>query len=364
MKRFFKKFKKNLNPEFYEVEVIQEKFPTPQSKLLSLRLPEGLKEDFQWEAGQYLSLQIFIEGEWHSRDYSLCNLSGAAVAEICVKETPNGFVSKYLVSESQLGRKIRVSLPKGKFVLPLKPNEKRVILGFAAGSGITPIYSILQDVLFNEPQAQFHLFYGNKKPETVIFLSELEALQRKFPEHFFLHTLYSQFPSENPLLEGRMNSEKLDLWINQILEWDEVDEVLICGPNEMAVDLRKACVERGMHPSQVHMELFTPIATKQSEKEKSEQSEVVVIAKYGGVKKEAIWSDFSTSLLDTLLDQDIDVPYSCKGGVCGTCVCKIDGEAKMNEQLVLLDSEIEEGRFLPCVSYQAKGEISLDFDIM
>ncbi len=360
--KLFGKKKKDSLQNWFQLEVVEEQFPTADSKWIRLEIPKEIQSHFQWKAGQYITLNIEVEGKNYHRDYSICNLSGGDYVEICVKKTPNGTISKYLVEENLLHSTLQVSAPKGKFTLALKPNEKRTLVAFAAGSGITPIYSILQDVLKNEINAEFFLFYGNKTPDSTIFLEQIQNLQVQYARQFKPYFIYSQRETDNPLFNGRIDEQKLDLLINQVLEWDEVDEILICGPNELSVNMRLACIERGIHASQIHIELFTPIQSTKPQQGDTSSAVVALHTTLQGKHHEVAWKDFSESMLDTLLNNGVDVPYSCKGGVCGTCVCTLEGKAEMGEQLVLLDSEIKEGKFLPCVSYEAEGTVKLNFD--
>ncbi len=343
-------------------KVIHEYQPTANSKYLELELQDGDLKDFRWKAGQYLSISLDLEGKTVSRDYSLCLPYSHQKLAICVKKTAEGFASKYLVEKPWLGKTMELSLPKGNFTLMIKPNEKRSLVGFAVGSGITPIYCMIQEILEQEQDSKFHLFYGNKTPESTIFLNEIKELAQTYSESFLPQFIFSQHSNENRLWEGRIDISKLDLWINQILDWDETDEVVICGPNEMSVDIRNACIERGLHPSQVHIELFTPLSPSQNVHEDKDFSAVSLEVTYDGKSESLVWEDFSVSMLDTILNSGMEVPYSCKGGVCGICLCQKTGKAEMGEQLALVDSEVEEGKFLPCVSYRAEGEVKLDFD--
>ncbi len=361
-KKFWKKKTSSTVQNLVPLQVMDSRMTTENSKLLTFEIPSTHIDDFNWEAGQYITLHIPHEGTILQRDYSLCYPKEGNKASICVKKTMNGTISKKLVEEEWIHKEIEASIPRGKFTLPIKPNEKRSIIGFAAGSGITPIYCMIQNILKNEKDSQFHLFYGNKTPESTIFLNEIKELAQTYSDRFFPHFIFSQHSNENRLWEGRIDISKLDLWINQILDWDETDEVVICGPNEMSVDIRNACIERGLHPSQVHMELFTPLSPSQNVNEDKDFSAVSLKVTYDGTSETLVWEDFSVSMLDTILNSGMEVPYSCKGGVCGTCLCQKTGKAEMGEQLALVDSEVEEGKFLPCVSYRAEGEVQLDFD--
>ena len=333
---------------------------TDDAVQISFEVPENLQADYTFLPGQYITLNI--NGE--RRDYSLCVSPNDKKWSIGVKSQPNGKISSYLANELKVGDQIEVSTPAGRFSIPTKPNEKRTLLAFTAGSGITPIMSMLEFTLQTEEWVNFHIFYVNRDENSIMFKERLTELKQQYPNNVFVHHFYTRQDQENFIYNGRIDEKKFDLILNQIIDINEVDEAMICGPEEMILTLAKKINEAGIIEKHIHFEMFNPsvktedIFTKHDEGPQTVQVTVTL----DGETSEVTW-DRGKNLIDTMLDAGIDAPYSCKGGVCSSCMCKIiEGEVHVGDNYVLTDSDYEEGMTLACISRPKTAILSIDFD--
>ncbi|MDR3273051.1 MAG: ferredoxin--NADP reductase, partial [Flavobacteriaceae bacterium] len=303
--------------EFYSLTVQNIQKLTAKSTKIDFSIPAELKNIFTWKAGQFLSFKFEIDNTPVVREYSVCTAPHEGFLSIAVKETARPFVSKYVQENVKIGDKLPVSAPLGNFGIPSRPNEKRTLAAFSAGSGITPVMSILKDTLHKEKDVNFYLFYGNADENDVMFKAELEEFRQKYPQNFHLYNFYSEQETDDNFFEGLLNEHKVELIINQIVDWDEVDEVLICGPKEMIVNLANAVYHNGIPKKHIHYELYEPIDQifQNDEKEKSVVKEVEVTFTYEDENHTFTWKNNGSSLLEALLEKGFDVPYSCKGGV-------------------------------------------------
>lgn len=333
---------------------------TTDSVQITFDVPTFLHEDFAFLPGQYITLDI--SGD--RRDYSICESPLNKEWSIGVKAMQGGKISNYLVNELKVGDELKVSTPNGRFTIPSKPNEKRVLIAFTAGSGITPIMSMAEYALQTEEWVNFHLFYVNKSSESVMFKDKLAELKATYGDKFMVHNFYTQEEQDNFIFNGRIDEKKFDLILNQIIDINEVDEAMICGPEEMIFTLSKKIKEAGIIEKHIHFELFTTAVKPETvfEKEDDEVNEVKVTVTLDGDVAEFTWNR-DKNLIDAMLDNDIDAPYSCKGGVCSSCMCKVkEGEVNVGDNFVLTDSDYEDGMTLACISRPKTATLSIDFD--
>jgi len=333
---------------------------TADSVQITFDVPTELHEDFSFTAGQYITLDI--DGE--RRDYSICESPLNKEWSIGVKAMQGGKISTYLVNDLQVGDQLKVSTPNGRFTIPSKPNEKRTLLSFTAGSGITPIIAMAEFTLQTEEWVNFNIFYVNKDENSVIFKDKIAALQQQFPNRLHVYNFYTAQDQENFIFNGRIDEHKFDLILNQIIDINEVDEAMLCGPEEMIFSLAKKINEAGIIEKHIHFELFNPAIKPETvfEKNEDEVNEVKVTVTLDDEVKEFIWSR-EKNLIDAMLDNDIDAPYSCKGGVCSSCLCKVtEGEVNIGENFVLTDSDYEDGMTLACISRPKTNTLAIDFD--
>lgn len=344
--------------KFHTIKVESVERLSPKSVQINLEIPNELKSDFSFKAGQYVT----IEMEGVRRDYSLCTSPLDDKWSIGVKEAPEGFVSRFLNRELKSGDFLKVSTPNGRFGIPSKPDEKRSIMAFAAGSGITPILSVMKYTLQTEEWVNFYLFYNNKTPEETMFHEELENLIKIYPKNLHVHYFYTEHKVQDWLYEGRIDAHKFELIINQLIDINEVDEALICGPNDMIEVISNAIFEAGIIKKRIHFELFTPMEIEEMITENKILDEVEVTIELDGEVSTMIW-DTSKNLVDAMLDEGLDAPYSCKGGICSSCMCILEeGEVELKENFVLTDADEEEGLILACCSRPKSKQIKINFD--
>ena len=336
-------------------EVIRE---TADAVSLVFKIPGNLKAKFAFHSGQYLTLKKTINGEEVRRAYSICSSPSDSYLKVAIKAVENGTFSTYATTELKEGNFIEISEPEGKFIL--EPKAHKNYVAFAAGSGITPILSMIKDVLSNETTSTFTLIYGNKTAEDTIFKSELDALKEENSERFNLHYICSREQQEGALF-GRIDKAHTNFYINNSYKNISFDAAYLCGPEEMINEVSTTLIERGFTKENIHFELFTVSIDKEAVAEiKEGDTEIVVLLD----DEETTFTMKQTDdILSASLRNNLDAPYSCQGGVCSSCLCKVtEGKAIMVKNSILTDSEIEEGLVLACQAYPTTSKIKIDFD--
>lgn len=350
---------------FYSLRV-QKVIPlTAGSVRLDLSIPEELKSIFRWKAGQFIRFQFEINGEIFEREYSICTAPYEGYLSFAVKKAKNAFVSEFVQNHVKEGDLVSISAPMGTFGIPSRPNEKRTLAAFASGSGIAPIVSIIKDTLYHEPNVQFYLFYGNTNENEAIFKDELTELQKQNPANFFPYFFYTRQEMQDKFFEGKLDAHKIKLIINQIMDWDELDEALICGPKDMIVTLANAIYEQGIPKKNIHYELYEPVEKVffDDKVKRSTVKEVKVTYTFRKNTKTMNWINNGSSLLTALLDSGVEAPYSCKGGVCGACICaKTEGEVYLDENLVLTENDLNKGKILTCMAHPKTKTLTINLD--
>lgn len=340
-------------PDFYNLTVKNLKKETPDSAVISFDVPQEILSYFNYKSGQYLSLKLMINKKEVVRDYSICSSSNE-VLSIGVKEILNGYASSFLNNSVSVGDTIMVSSPRGKFVLDNESGKD--LIGIAAGSGITPIMSMLKTTLF-ESSSRFHLVYSNKSPEQTMFHSKLIELKKTFPERLFINLVYTSVEIENHFF-GRINDSNIFRLIN--VENLTDNKIYICGPEEMLLKVKTGLEKKNILEKNIFYELF-----------KSSKVNQLISSENGDVEITYILDGFATKIksrkektvLDAALDNDIDAPYSCNGGVCGSCIGKVTkGSVKMLKNTVLTDSELSDGLILACQAIPISDKVEIDFD--
>jgi ring-1,2-phenylacetyl-CoA epoxidase subunit PaaE len=351
---------------FHPLTVIAKSNETPDSVRIAFDVPEPLRDEFSFQPGQHLPVQIERDGKHLRRTYSICSAEGAWPLEIGVRIQPGGQFSEMVASELQVGDTLDVMPPTGRFHLAPERTDGKVHIGFAAGSGITPILSIIKSILQSEPNSRFALFYGNRKQITTMFIEDLFALKNQFPERLQVHFVFSQEEQEFEISGGRIDGDKVrELW-ERFCSGMQVDEAWICGPDSMIDSVNGALVELGMPEDSVKFERFgaprkgsKPAAP--AAEETGEAVQVTIIM--DGHKKRFDMPRSGTNIVDAAAEQGIELPYSCKGGVCATCRTHVrSGEVNMATNYGLEPWEVEKGFVLACQSTPTTDEILLDYD--
>lgn len=351
--------------DFYSLTVKNVTQLTPKSIKIDLSVPDELKSVFIWMPGQFIRFQFEIDGQKVEREYSICTAPYERYISIAIKKTKTAFISDYVQNNIKTGDKVLVSAPMGTFGIPSRPNEKRTLVAFSVGSGITPIMSLIKNTLHTEKGVKFYLFYGNSNENEVMFKEELNYLQKKYPQNFSLYYFYSSQETEDKFFNGHLDEHKVELIINQIVDWDEVDEALICGPKEMILTLANAVYAHGIPKKNIHYELYEPVEKvfHDDQVQRSTVKEVKVTFTYEGKTQTINWINNGNSLLDALLDDGINAPYSCKGGVCGSCRCiRIEGDVFLGENLVLTEEDLKNKKILTCVAHPKTNTLVINMD--
>lgn len=336
-------------------EVIKE---TADAVSLLFKIPGDLKSKFAFHAGQYLTLKKTINGKEVRRAYSICSSPSDTYLKVAIKAVEKGTFSTYATSELKTGNFIEISEPEGTFILEPKPHKNYI--AFAAGSGITPVLSMVKDVLGNEKMATFTLIYGNKTVADAIFKDELDALKEANSDRFNLHYIYSREQQEG-LLFGRIDKAHTNFYINNNYKDTTFDAAFLCGPEAMIKEVSTTLSERGLANENIHFELFTAAIDEEAASEiKVGTSEITILLD----DEETTFTMHQTdNVLAASLRNNLDAPYSCQGGVCSSCLGKVtEGKAVMVKNSILTDSEIEEGLILTCQAYPTTPKITIDFD--
>lgn len=348
---------------FHSLQIKDIKKETKNTVSISLNVPSDLTTEFSFIAGQYLTFRLTLNGEEVRRSYSICSSPNSNELRVAVKQIENGLFSTYANNNLKVGDYIDVSIPEGKFTLETSPSDKKSYIAFAAGSGITPVISMIKDVLSNEPNSTFVLLYGNKTPDDTIFYNELNDLKTKHFGRFSLYYTFSQ-ANESEALFGRIDTEKINYVLKNKHKGVNFDNFYLCGPETM-IELTSAhLLSNGYLKNQIHFELFTA-----SVKEAIPTSDAT---EFNGTAQVTVLVDDeetvitvkeNETILDAALKSGVDAPYSCQGGVCSTCICLVtEGSVHMRKNSILTDSEIEEGLTLACQSIPKSATIAVDFD--
>ena len=330
-------------------------------------VPENLRKTFQFTQGQYLTLRTNIENEEVRRSYSICSAVQDDVLEVAIKKIQDGLFSSWAAQHLQAGSTIDVMPPMGKFFSPLAPENKKHYLAFCAGSGITPIYSIIKTTLLTEPDSRFTLVYGNRASSTMIFRSALSDIKDQFLHRFNLINVMSREQQDAELFNGRINAEKCMTLCQQWINLNDIDLTFICGPEQMMQEVSATLIKLGVDKTQIKTELFVANAKNKNRRVESvrpqSESHCDVTVVLDGRQFTFSMEKDKQSVLEAGLMQGLDLRYSCKGGVCSTCRCKVtEGKVDMDMNYALEDYEIARGFVLSCQSFPATNTLTLDFD--
>lgn len=353
--------------QFHPLTIVAKRQETRDSIRLALDVPPDLRPDFQFQPGQHLPIQVDLDGKRVRRTYSICSAPGHWPLEIGIRVQPGGRFSEYAAGELAVGDVLDVMPPTGRFHAELDPGSSKFYLGFAAGSGITPILSIATSVLNNEPGSRFALFYGNRKQDSAMFIEDLYALKNRFPDRLQLHFVFSREEQEFEINAGRIDAEKVAELQQRFCSGDSVDVAYVCGPDTMIRTVVDALCDAGMAEEAIHAERFGAPRRKVAEAAIADrvaaQGGATVTVIMDGHKKSFDMARGAASIVDAAAENGIELPYSCKGGVCATCRTHLrQGDVRMATNYGLEPWELESGFILACQSQPESDEIVLDYD--
>jgi ring-1,2-phenylacetyl-CoA epoxidase subunit PaaE len=345
---------------FYKLSIKEIIKETADAVSILFNVPEEFKSHYTFVAGQYVTLKVTLDGQEIRRAYSICSSPKSGELRIAVKAIKNGFFSKFANDKLAVGNVIEVGTPEGKFTFEPKAERQKNYAAFVAGSGITPVYSILKSVLEEEPNSTFVLVYGNKSEKDTIFHNQLHDLQLQYVGRLFVQYVYSQSTGDNALL-GRIDKSTVNFILKNKHAEIEFSKFYLCGPEEMINLVSDTLKENNISDADIKFELFS---TSSNENESTVGNE-------GHTKISILVDDEETTfemsqkqtLLEAALKQGLDVPYSCQGGICSSCICRItEGAADMKKNQILSDSEVAEGLTLACQAHPTTTMIKIDFD--
>lgn len=334
-------------------------------------IPDQLSKNFQFKQGQSLTMRTTLNNEEVRRTYSLCSSPLDKEWRVAIKKVDGGVFSNYAHDQLKKGDTLEVMPPVGSFYTELNADHSKHYLAFAAGSGITPVLSLIKTTLATEPGSSFTLVYGNQNRASIIFFEELEALKNKYIDRFNLIYLLSRERTDSGLNYGRIDKDKL-VDLSRLLHYSQYDEYFICGPEQMIFTTRDFLQSLAIDKKKIHFELFTTPgqssstqpSTATKEKDKSGPVSTVQIKLDGRSFDYDLPLDSGTTILESALQQGVDLPYACKGGVCCTCKAKLlEGKVDMDVHWGLEDEEIEQGYILTCQSHPTTSSVIVDFDI-
>ena len=353
--------------KFYPLSVAQVHKETRDTIAVTFAVPQELQDAFHYQQGQHLTLRAMIGGEDVRRSYSICSAVQDNKLRVAIKRTQGGLFSSWANDNLKEGATLEVMPPMGHFNVPLDAANRKHYLAFAAGSGITPLLSIIKTTLLTEPNSSFTLFYGNRASSSVIFKEELSDLKDVYTGRLKLAYVMSREQQDIELFNGRITKEKAAQFLKHWVNIEDIDVAFICGPEDMMLGVSEALQEAGLPKSQIKVELFAASIPKHQHKPRAVESagrhETQVTVIMDGNHTTFTMDQDKESLLDAGLKAGIDMRYSCKGGVCSTCRCKVlDGKVEMDVNYALEDYEIARGYVLSCQSFPITDKVVIDFD--
>lgn len=355
-------------PKFHTLEIKDIYKDTDDCSVIDFQIPEDLKNIFKYKQGQYLTLRSTINDEDLRRSYSLCSTMLDNEWKVAVKQIPNGKFSTYVNETLQKGDTLEVMKPMGRFGKPISETPKNYI-AFTAGSGITPILSMIKAHLAQEPESTFKLFYLNRTVKSIIFKEEIEQLRNQYFGRLEVFYLLTKEFRDIDLFNGRFTPEKLETIFTKLVDVSQLDECFLCGPEEMIFMVKDAIVEAGMPKDNVHFELFVTGLSKENTTNpapeiKTNTEDVAVTIIDGGKEFHFDMTQQYDNILDAALGAGADLPFACKGGVCATCKCKVlEGEVSMKINYALEKEEVSQNFVLSCQTVPLTKKVKLDFDV-
>lgn len=352
-----------MTPTFHRLRIADIRQETSDTISLAFDIPTELKQDYHFLSGQYLTLRSNINEEEFRRSYSLCSAPFENEWRVAIKQVEGGVFSNFAKGSLKIGDEIDVMTPTGHFKILIDPTHEKNYVLFAAGSGITPIMSIIKSVLRQEPLSTISFFYGNKNFASIIFREEIEALKNEFLDRLSIIHVLSRESLGNPIQKGRIDAEKCSKLADAFLKHESIDEVFVCGPEEMIHAVKDTFVARNVDPKHIHFELF---GTKSKPVEKAPVGENVhanVTVIIDGDALDIALDSNDESVLDAAQKAGADLPFACKGGVCCTCKAKVlEGTARMDVNYALEEDELEAGYILTCQAHPTSERLVVSFD--
>ncbi len=342
--------------DFHTLTVSEVKKETPNSVSITFSVPDNLKTIFSFKAGQYITIKHQKGGKDLRRAYSICSSPNSGVLKVAVKKVEKGVFSEYANTDLKAGETLQVLPPTGKFTL--ERNLKNYA-AFAAGSGITPVLSLIKCTLEEMPQSTFLLIYGNRTKEEAMFYDEITALQKEFPKRFAVEFIFSRKEEENAKF-GRIDRSMVNFFLKNKYAETVYSAFYLCGPEVMIDEVSATLKHNGINSKQIHHELFSTAEKGLLVEKHDGNTSVTIILD----DEEAIFEMPQTkSILEAALNEGMDPPYSCQGGICSTCIARLkEGKAEMRKNQILTEAEIADGLILTCQAHPTTPTIVVDYD--
>ncbi len=346
-------------------EVIEE---TSDAKSIRFEIPEELRETFRFKPGQHLTLMTRIGEEEIRRNYSLCASPSEGAVKVTVKRIAGGAFSNWANDNLNAGDRLEVMPPHGSFTWEFDPAAERDYVGFAGGSGITPVISLLKTALETEPKSRFTLFYGNRDSNSVIFLEELARLKNRFMARLQVHHFLAEEAEDIEIFNGMLDRAKCELILGSLVDAAKVDAFFICGPGPMMDAAEEALTGVGIPKEKIHVERFTagrPSAALAAQMQalQQEAAGLTMIVTLDGRKRRVAFDAGAGNILDSARIAGMPAPYACKAGVCATCRARVvSGQVEMAARYGLSDDEVAAGYVLTCQSVPTGEGVELDYD--
>jgi len=356
-------------PRFHRLTVHDLRRESADAVSLTFAIPQDLADDYRFAPGQYLTLRTTMDGEEVRRSYSICSGPDDGELRIAVKKVDGGAFSSWAADDLKAGDELDVMTPTGRFGVAPAPDQARTYVGFAAGSGITPILSIMKTVLAAEPQSRFTLIYGNRRLRSTMFLEELEDLKNRYLSRLTLHLVFSQESTDLPLYSGRIGRDKIGEFLATLVDPKRLDHAFICGPHGVNDEAEAALLAAGVAPEKIHIERFGIPDTEGDarralqEVQEGDAADAQITIIRDGVSSVIDFHDYQGNILDAAAAAGLEVPFSCKSGVCCTCRAKLlEGEVRMARNFALEKHEVAAGFVLTCQSHPLTERVVLSFD--
>ncbi len=355
----------------HELEIARTNVEANDTLYVELAVPPDLVDAFSFKQGQYLTFAAFIDDEEVRRSYSICSAVGGPLA-VAIKRIEEGAFSCHAHQHFVEGATVRVAPPEGEFTSRLDAGQARDYLCIAAGSGITPVISIVQTVLETEPLSRVTLLYGNRRSQDIIFRDRLLWLKNAFMERLQWINIFSQEEQAAPILNGRINNRKGGELNRCLIDIAGYDEFFLCGPEAMISEVARGLRGEGIDESHIHYELFfaspedaqQAIAKHQARARDYAGLTTEVKVRFSGREVGFELTADGENILDGAIGNGLDLPFSCKGGVCATCKARlVEGEVDMDLNHALSREEVEQGYVLTCQAHPISNKVLVDFDV-
>jgi ring-1,2-phenylacetyl-CoA epoxidase subunit PaaE len=350
--------------EFHELAVGAVDEITDESVRVTFEIPADLALAYTHVPGQHVIVRANIDGETVRRSYSICSRPESGVLQVGIKQLPDGVFSSFANTELSKGDVIDVTLPTGDFTITTDVENQKHYIAIVAGSGITPVLSMIEAALAEEPRSRFTLIFGNKDGRSVMFLDDLDRLKNAFPERFVLFNVLSRESNAIPLLEGRLDEDKLIHLLTTVVDAATATEWYLCGPSGVVEAARSVLARGGVPAEKVHDELFYAGGDAPARMAEDDTIGSEVLVTIEGRTSRLIVDPDGAPILDHVLAVRPEAPFSCRSGACASCRAQVTaGDVRMDRNWSLEDVEVGAGQILTCQSHPVSDVVELTYDV-